>query len=54
VRILRRTRPRETIARVGSWTVTERLPGSRHVYTWPVQGFSLRAAAARYSEAARS
>ena len=54
VRILRRARPRETIVRVGSWTVTERLPGSRHVFTWPVQGFSLRAAAARYSEAARS
>lgn len=54
VRILRRARPRATIVRVGSWTVTERLPNSRHVFTWPVQGFSLRAAAARYSAAARS
>ena len=37
---------RLTIARVGEWTVAERPPAPRHVYTWPVQGFSLRVAAA--------
>ncbi len=45
VRIIPKARRRLTIARVGDWTVAERPPGSRHVYTWPVLGFSLRVAA---------
>jgi hypothetical protein len=45
IRIVPRARRRLTIARVGGWTVAERPPGSRHVYTWPVLGFSLRVAA---------
>jgi hypothetical protein len=46
--VLRRTWPRTRIARIGHWTVTERRPEAEHVFTWPMQGFSLRAAAARY------
>jgi hypothetical protein len=45
VRIYPRARPRTRIARVGEWTVTERATAGGHVYTWPLQGFSLRAAA---------
>ena len=41
-------------ARVGEWTVAERPAGAPHVYTWPVQGFSLRAAAARVRLEGRS
>jgi hypothetical protein len=47
VRIYARARPRAVIARVGSWAVSERRPHVRHVFTWPVQGFRLRVAAAR-------
>ena len=48
VRILRRARPRvddRPRGRAGRSPSGRR--ASRHVYTWPVQGFSLRAAAAR-------
>ena len=44
VRIYRRARPRVTLARVGSWTISARPPSARHVFTWPIVGFSLRAA----------
>ena len=47
IRIVPRARHRTETARVGEWTIAERPAGARHVYTWPVQGFSLRAAAAR-------
>ncbi len=45
IRIVPRARHRILTARVGEWTVAERPAGAPHVYTWPVQGFSLRAAA---------
>lgn len=48
VRIYARARPQTVITRLGRWTVTERRPNDPHVFTWPVQGFSLRAAAARF------
>ena len=47
VRIVPKARRRLTIAHVGGWTVAERPPRAGHVYTWPVQGFSLRVAASR-------
>jgi hypothetical protein len=45
VRIVPKARRRLVIARVGEWRVAERPPGARHVYTWPMLGFSLRVAA---------
>ncbi|MBN1529426.1 MAG: hypothetical protein JW895_10225 [Thermoleophilaceae bacterium] len=45
VRIVPKARRRLMITRVGDWTVAERPPGARHVYTWPMVGFSLRRAA---------
>jgi hypothetical protein len=45
VRIVPKARRRLVIARVGEWKVAERPPGARHVYTWPMLGFSLRVAA---------
>jgi len=50
VRVYRRARRRVTLARVGSWTVSTRPPSARHVFTWPIVGFSLRVAAARYGQ----
>jgi hypothetical protein len=47
IRVYRRAQGRTTLARVGSWTVTGRSAGARHVFTWPIVGFSLRAAAER-------
>jgi hypothetical protein len=51
VRVYPKARRRVVIARVGPWTVSERPPGAAHVFTWPVQGFSLRSAAARQRDA---
>ena len=44
VRVYARARKRVQIARVGAWRVSER-SAARHVFTWPVVGFSLRTAA---------
>jgi hypothetical protein len=46
VRVYARARRRVLIARVGPWTVSERSVAT-HVFTWPIEGFSLRNAAAR-------
>jgi hypothetical protein len=54
IRIVPRARHRIEKARVGEWTIAERPAGAPHVYTWPVQGFSLRAAAARVRLEGRS
>ena len=48
LRIHPRARDRVLLAQVGAWTVSERPAGAKHVFTWPMVGFSLRAAAARY------
>ena len=48
VRVYPRARRRLLIARVGPWTVSER-SATTHVFTWPIEGFSLRNAAARLS-----
>ena len=51
VRVYPRARRRLLIARVGPWTVSER-SATTHVFTWPIEGFSLRNAAARLSDPA--
>ena len=43
VRVYARARKRVLIARVGPWTVSER-SAATHVFTWPIEGFSLRRA----------
>ncbi len=45
VRVYPRARQRVPIARVGPWRVSERAV-ARHIFTWPIEGFSLRNAAA--------
>jgi hypothetical protein len=45
VRVYARARKRVMIARVGPWTVSERSV-AKHVFTWPIESFSLRNAAA--------
>jgi hypothetical protein len=52
VRIYRKTRPRQLVARVGKWKVTARPPDAPHVFKWPIAGFRLRTAAARYGSVA--
>ena len=43
VRVYPRARKRLLIARFGPWTVSER-SAATHVFTWPIEGFSLRRA----------
>jgi hypothetical protein len=52
LRISPRARQRVVLARVGQWTVSTRPPYAQHVYTWPIEGFNLRRAAARYASTA--
>jgi hypothetical protein len=54
LRIYPRARRREVIARLGEWTVTQRPPGAGQVFTWPLQGFSLRRAVNRRAAAVGS
>ncbi|HEY6780515.1 MAG TPA: hypothetical protein VI111_06130, partial [Thermoleophilaceae bacterium] len=46
VHLYRRARQRTLVSSVGQWRVTARPPNARHIFTWPVVGFNLRAAAA--------
>jgi hypothetical protein len=52
IRISPRARKRVVLARVGQWTVSGRPPYAQHVYTWPIEPFSLRRAATRYASTA--
>jgi hypothetical protein len=54
LRIYPRARRRDVIARLGEWTVSRRPPGAGHVYTWPLQRFSLRGAVSRRAAASGS
>lgn len=49
VRIYPRARRRTTIARIGAWTVSARAANAKHVFSWPIVGFSLRVAATRHA-----
>jgi hypothetical protein len=49
VRMYAKARKRVLIAQVGPWRVTER-SAPTHVFTWPIEGFSLRNAAARVTD----
>ena len=53
-RIYRKVRRRVLVARVGDWTITARPPDAPHVFKWPIAGFRLRTAAARYRQDAET
>jgi hypothetical protein len=49
-RIYRKVRRRVLVARVGDWRITARPPDAPHIFKWPIAGFRLRTAAARYRQ----